>query len=40
MNVNVWDIADDIERLVRAGFAGQRVDPSRLADPAVPLGEV
>ncbi len=38
MNVNVWDVADDIERLVRAGLAGAAVDRSRLADPATPLG--
>ena len=40
MNVNVWDVADDIERLVRAGLAGHEVDRARLADPAVPLGEL
>ena len=37
MNVNVWDVTDDIERLVRSGA---RVDPDRLADSAVPLGEL
>jgi 3-phenylpropionate/trans-cinnamate dioxygenase ferredoxin reductase subunit len=37
MNVNVWDVTDDIAHLVRAGT---RVDPARLADPAVPLAEV
>jgi 3-phenylpropionate/trans-cinnamate dioxygenase ferredoxin reductase subunit len=37
MNVNVWDVADDIERLVRSG---ERIDPARLADPAVPLAEL
>jgi 3-phenylpropionate/trans-cinnamate dioxygenase ferredoxin reductase subunit len=40
MNVNVWDVTDDIQELVRAGCAGRTVDPARLADPAVPLGEV
>jgi 3-phenylpropionate/trans-cinnamate dioxygenase ferredoxin reductase subunit len=40
MNVNVWDVTDDIQALVRAGCAGQAVDPKRLADADVPLGEV
>ena len=40
MNVNVWDVADDIEQLVRAGLAGAAVDRARLADPAVPLGDL
>lgn len=34
MNVNVWDVTEDIQRLVRSRTA---VDPARLADPAVPL---
>jgi 3-phenylpropionate/trans-cinnamate dioxygenase ferredoxin reductase component len=34
MNVNVWDVADDLEQVVRARTP---VDPERLADPAVPL---
>ena len=34
MNVNVWDVADDIAKLV----AGRRpVDTARLADPEVAL---
>ncbi len=37
MNVNVWDVAEDIDRLVRAG---DPVDRARLADPAVPLTEL
>jgi 3-phenylpropionate/trans-cinnamate dioxygenase ferredoxin reductase component len=37
MNVNIWDVTDDIERLVRSGA---RVDPARLADPGVPLAEL
>jgi 3-phenylpropionate/trans-cinnamate dioxygenase ferredoxin reductase subunit len=37
MNVNVWDVTEDIEQLVRSGA---RVDPDRLADPAVPLAEL
>ena len=37
MNVNTWDVGDDIETLIRSGT---EVDPERLADPDVPLGEV
>jgi 3-phenylpropionate/trans-cinnamate dioxygenase ferredoxin reductase subunit len=37
MNVNVWDVTDDIQKLVRAGYAGTAVDLERLADPSVPL---
>jgi 3-phenylpropionate/trans-cinnamate dioxygenase ferredoxin reductase subunit len=37
MNVNIWDVNDAIQNLVRSG---QGVDPARLADPAVPLDEV
>ena len=37
MNVNVWDVQDQIQALVRAGYAGKAVDPARLADPEVPL---
>jgi 3-phenylpropionate/trans-cinnamate dioxygenase ferredoxin reductase subunit len=37
MNVNVWDVTDDIQRLIRSGA---QIDPDRLADPAVPLGEL
>ncbi|MEV7213694.1 FAD-dependent oxidoreductase [Kitasatospora cineracea] len=37
MNVNVWDVTDPIRELVRSG---RPVDPERLADPAVPLGEL
>jgi 3-phenylpropionate/trans-cinnamate dioxygenase ferredoxin reductase subunit len=40
MNVNVWDVTDDIQALVRAGFAGRPVDLARLADPAVPLADL
>jgi 3-phenylpropionate/trans-cinnamate dioxygenase ferredoxin reductase component len=40
MNVNVWDVQDQIQDLVRAGWAGRTVDPERLADPAVPLTEL
>jgi NADPH-dependent 2,4-dienoyl-CoA reductase/sulfur reductase-like enzyme len=37
MNVNVWDVTDDIQALVRSG---KQVDPSRLIDPAVALGDL
>jgi 3-phenylpropionate/trans-cinnamate dioxygenase ferredoxin reductase subunit len=40
MNVNVWDVSDDIQALVRAGWSGATVDPARLADADVPLGEL
>ena len=40
MNVNVWDVNDDIQALIRAGAAGARPDPARLADPDIPLTEV
>jgi len=40
MNVNVWDVQDDIQRLVRAGYAGRAVDLVALADPSVPLDSV
>jgi 3-phenylpropionate/trans-cinnamate dioxygenase ferredoxin reductase component len=36
MNVNVWDVSDAIQELIRAG--GQ-VDRARLADPEVPIAE-
>jgi NADPH-dependent 2,4-dienoyl-CoA reductase/sulfur reductase-like enzyme len=37
MNVNVWDVNDDIQALIRAGTP---VDLARLADPDVPLSEL
>jgi 3-phenylpropionate/trans-cinnamate dioxygenase ferredoxin reductase component len=37
MNVNVWDVTDPIQALVRSGAV---IDPARLADPDVPLGEL
>jgi 3-phenylpropionate/trans-cinnamate dioxygenase ferredoxin reductase subunit len=40
MNANVWDVQDDIQNLVRAGYAGRAVDLDRLADPDVPLTEL
>jgi hypothetical protein len=40
MNVNVWDVVDPIQDLVRAGYAGTAVDLVRLADPSVPLEDL
>jgi 3-phenylpropionate/trans-cinnamate dioxygenase ferredoxin reductase subunit len=40
MNVNVWDVQDDIQALVRAGFAGQPIDETRLSDPSIPLSSL
>jgi 3-phenylpropionate/trans-cinnamate dioxygenase ferredoxin reductase component len=40
MNVNIWDVQDDVQALVRAGWAGHAVDPVRLADPGVPLRDL
>ncbi|HEY2552598.1 MAG TPA: FAD-dependent oxidoreductase, partial [Streptosporangiaceae bacterium] len=37
MNVNVWDVNDDIQALIRAG---NQVDVSRLTDADVPLTEL
>ncbi len=40
MNVNVWDVQDDIQTLIRAGCDGKTVDLDKLANPDVPLGEL
>ena len=37
MNVNVWDVTDDIQSLIRSA---RQLDAARLADPAIPLTEV
>ena len=37
MNVNVWDVVDQVTPLIAEG---RRVDPGRLVDPAVPLSEL
>jgi 3-phenylpropionate/trans-cinnamate dioxygenase ferredoxin reductase component len=37
MNVNTWDMTDEIRELIRSG---RPVDLARLADPAVPLTEL
>ncbi|MFE0045984.1 NAD(P)/FAD-dependent oxidoreductase [Streptomyces albireticuli] len=34
MNVNVWDVTDPLQKLIRSGA---RLDPEALADPGVPL---
>ncbi|MFD7237070.1 NAD(P)/FAD-dependent oxidoreductase [Streptomyces syringium] len=34
MNVNVWDVTDTVQKLIRSGH---RLDANALADPAVPL---
>jgi NADPH-dependent 2,4-dienoyl-CoA reductase/sulfur reductase-like enzyme len=37
MNVNVWDVNDEIQGLIRSA---NPLDPARLSDPAIPLPEV
>jgi NADPH-dependent 2,4-dienoyl-CoA reductase/sulfur reductase-like enzyme len=37
MNVNVWDVNDDIQGLIRTA---RPLDPTRLSNPAIPLTEV
>ncbi len=37
MNVNVWDVTDDIQSLIRSA---RPADPARLADQSVPLAEI
>ncbi|HEV3498438.1 MAG TPA: FAD/NAD(P)-binding oxidoreductase [Actinomycetes bacterium] len=37
MNANVWDVVQDIQRLIRGGWP---VDPERLANPNIPLDQV
>ncbi|UQX09854.1 NAD(P)/FAD-dependent oxidoreductase [Candidatus Mycobacterium methanotrophicum] len=37
MNVNIWDVLDDIKSLIRSKRA---VDPDTLVDPQVPLGDL
>ena len=37
MNVNVWDVQDDIQALIASRDA---VDREKLADPDVPLAKV
>ena len=40
MNVNIWDVSDAIQDLIKAGLRGATVDPARLADPGVPLADL
>jgi hypothetical protein len=40
MNVNVWDVQDDIRALTSAGYSGTAVDPEKLADAEAPLGDL
>jgi 3-phenylpropionate/trans-cinnamate dioxygenase ferredoxin reductase subunit len=40
MNVNIWDVSDQIQDLIRAGLNGATIDPARLADPDVPLTDL
>jgi 3-phenylpropionate/trans-cinnamate dioxygenase ferredoxin reductase subunit len=37
MNLNVWDVTDQIQRLIRARVP---VDEGRLSDPGVPLDDL
>ena len=37
MNVNVWDVVDDVQALIRSRAV---VDADRLADPDVPLADL
>ena len=37
MNVNVWDVADQLKTLIRSRI---RIDPTRLADASVSLGDL
>ena len=37
MNVNTWDVNDDIQALIRSG---ETVDPDRLANPDIPLTDL
>ena len=37
MNVNIWEVTDQVEALIRAA---RPVDRAKLADPAVPLDQV
>ncbi|MBW9093270.1 FAD-dependent oxidoreductase [Microbacterium jejuense] len=37
MNVNVWDVNEQVQELIRSGV---RIDPARLKDPEVPLEDL
>jgi 3-phenylpropionate/trans-cinnamate dioxygenase ferredoxin reductase subunit len=40
MNVNVWDVTDAIQGLIRAGLSGSTVDQAALENPAIPLQDL
>jgi NADPH-dependent 2,4-dienoyl-CoA reductase/sulfur reductase-like enzyme len=40
MNVNIWDVQEPLQRLVRAGHTGRGVDVSALSDPGKPLEDL
>jgi 3-phenylpropionate/trans-cinnamate dioxygenase ferredoxin reductase subunit len=40
MNVNVWEVTDTIQDLIRAGLNGAPVDLTSLADQGLPLGSL
>ena len=40
MNVNIWDVQDDLARLVRAGYRGEPVDVEKLVDASVALADL
>jgi 3-phenylpropionate/trans-cinnamate dioxygenase ferredoxin reductase subunit len=37
MNVNVWDVNDDIQSLIRSA---REIDPARLTNPDIPLPDL
>jgi 3-phenylpropionate/trans-cinnamate dioxygenase ferredoxin reductase component len=37
MNVNIWDVLDDVKALIRSRAP---VDPDRLGDPKSPLSDL
>jgi NADPH-dependent 2,4-dienoyl-CoA reductase/sulfur reductase-like enzyme len=37
MNVNVWDVTEDLQSLIRSA---RQLDPARLSNPAIPLSDV
>jgi NADPH-dependent 2,4-dienoyl-CoA reductase/sulfur reductase-like enzyme len=40
MDVNVWDVIDPIQDVVRSGHTGHGVDLTKLADPHIALGNL
>jgi hypothetical protein len=40
MNTNNWDVQDQNQSLVRAGYCGHTADLARLADPAIHLEDL